>query len=76
MVIKMLTKTEKEKLAFIDAAQDATDDVVEPIIEEHMKAYREQFGSFSRVDCHLWDNVCISFVMAFQSALIRNVEEG
>lgn len=71
----MMTKIEKEKLEFIDAAQNAIDDVVEPIIEERMKAYRERFGSFSRVDCHLWDGVCISFIMAFQSSLIMDVDE-
>lgn len=72
----MITKLEADKLAFIGAAQNAIDAAVTPIIRERMIAYREQFGSFSRVDCHLWDSVCIGFVMAFQSALVRNVEEA
>lgn len=71
----MITKTEKEKLGFIDATQDAIDAVVEPILEERMKAYREQFGSFSRVDCRLWDSCRISFIVAFQSSLEMDIEE-
>ena len=71
----MLTKLEADKLASIDAAQHAIDAAVGPIIEERMIAYREQFGPFSRVDCHLWDSVCIGFVMEFQSMLLDVVEE-
>ena len=69
----MLTKLEAQKLASIDGAQDAIDAAVEPIIRERVNAYREQFGSLSRVDCHLWDGVSINFMMAFQSAFV--VEE-
>lgn len=71
----MITKIEKEKLDFIDAAQDAIDAAVEPIIRERMNAYREQFGSLNRVDCRLWGSCSISYVVAFQSAIEMDVDE-
>lgn len=70
----MLTKLEADKLASVDAAQDAIHDAVEPIIKDRMIAYREHFGSLSRVDYHLWDSLCIGFMMEFQLMLLDVVE--
>ena len=65
----------KEKMDFIDATRDAIDAVVEPILDERMKLYHEQFESFSRLDARLWGSLDIAFIVSYASSIEMDAEE-
>ena len=70
----MMTTIEEEKLAFIDDTNGTIDALVEPIITERMKVYRERFGAFSRLDARLWDSCSIAFDVAFHASREMDAE--
>lgn len=73
-MIKMMTKTEKDKLEFIDAVNTEINELVEPILEKRMNTYCKQFGGMSRLDVRLWFDCNIGFVVAYQASIAMDAE--